>query len=120
MIKSKTKVKKQATRKTNPFLVETILLANKNPKWVEVASLLTGPRRKRKDVNLSELQKYSGTVVVCGKVLSGGDAPKKLKVVALSFSEKAKEKLLKAGCEVKKLSEEIEKNKDAKEVKIIK
>ena len=120
MEKSKTKIKKQIGKKTNSLLVETITLAYKNPKWIEVASLLSGPRRKRKDVNLSELEKYSGTVVICGKVLSGGDAPKKLKVAALSFSEKAKEKLLGAGCEVKNLLDEIKTNKDAKEVKIIK
>ena len=43
-----------------------------------------------------------------------------MKVVALNFSEKAKEKLKKAGCEVRTIMEEIEKNKEAKGVKILK
>ncbi|PJE81372.1 hypothetical protein COU58_02735 [Candidatus Pacearchaeota archaeon CG10_big_fil_rev_8_21_14_0_10_32_42] len=120
MIKTKTKIEKQLNKKTNSILVETIVLAKRNPKWLEVAGILTGPRRMRKDMNLSELEKYSGTVVVCGKILSQGDAPKKLKVVALGFSEIAKEKLLKAGCEIRTIAEEIKLNKDAKEVKLIK
>ncbi|MBU2612694.1 MAG: uL15 family ribosomal protein [Nanoarchaeota archaeon] len=121
MIKSKTKVERQLKNKNNPELVETIVLAKKNPKWVEVASLLTGSRKKRRNVNLDELEGIpSQNVVVCGKVLSDGEISKKLKVVALSFSQKAKEKLLKAGCEVSTIMEEIKKNKDALGVVVLK
>jgi len=82
---------------------------------------LAGPRKKRKNVNLKELEKISSEIVViCGKVLSEGEISKKMKVVALNFSEKAKEKLKKAGCEVRTIMEEIEKNKEAKGVKILK
>lgn len=120
-MKSKTKVENQLERKTNPELVETIILAKKNPKWIEVAAILAGPRKKRKNVNLKELEKISSEIVViCGKVLSEGEISKKMKVVALNFSEKAKEKLKKAGCEVRTIMEEIEKNKEAKGVKILK
>lgn len=120
-MKSKTKVESQLTRKTNPDLVETILLAKKNPKWIEVAGILTGPRKKRKDVNVGKIDGTpSETIVICGKVLSEGEISKKLKIVALSFSEKAKEKLKKAGCETKTIVEEIKQNKEAKGVKILK
>jgi len=120
-MKSKTKVEFLLEKKTNPELVNTIILAKKNPKWMEVASILSGPRKKRKNVNLNELEKISSeTVIVCGKVLSEGNISKKMKIVALSFSEKAKEKLKKAECEVKTIIEEMKINKDAKGVKILK
>jgi len=120
-MKSKTKIESQLTRKTNPELVETVLLAKKSPKWLEVASILSGPRRKRKNVNVGEIEKVnSETIVVCGKVLSEGEISKKVRVIALGFSEKAKDKLKKAGCETNTIAEEIKKNKEAKGVKIFK
>lgn len=121
MTKSKTKIGKQIERKTSPSLVETIVLAKKNPKWIQVAEVLTGPRRMRKNFNVGELSKYnSGTVVVCGKVLSQGEISKKMKIAALGYSESAKEKLLNAGCEIKSIVEEINLNKEAKGVEIAK
>ena len=121
MIKSNTKVEKQIRNKTNPELVETIILAKKNEKWKEVASILAGPRKKRKNANLNDLEKCSSqNVIVCGKVLSDGEISKKLRVCALSFSQKGKEKLLKAGCELSTILEEINKNKDAKGVLVLK
>jgi len=120
-MKSKTKVESQLGRKTNPELVETIILAKKNPKWLEVAGILAGPRKKRKDVNLCQLETSpSESILICGKVLSEGEISKKMKVIALSFSEKAKEKLKKAGCELNTIMEEIKSNKDAKGIKILK
>lgn len=122
-MKSKTKISKQLVRKTNPELVETILLAKKNAAWNEIASILSGSRRKRKNVNLNELDKLIGNekvMVVPGKVLSEGDFSKKAKIVALSFSEKAKEKLLNAKSEVSSILEEIKSNPSAKDVKVLK
>jgi large subunit ribosomal protein L18e len=120
-MKSKTQIETQLKSKTNPLLVETIILAKKNSAWLEVAHILTGPRRKRANVNLSEIGKITESiVVVCGKVLSQGEIGSKKKVVALNFSEKAREKLLKANCEVVLLKDEIQNNKNAKGVKIIK
>jgi len=122
-MKSKTKISKQLERKTNPKLVETILLAKKNTAWLEIASILSRPRRKRKNINLSELNKLvdkEKIVVIPGKVLSEGEFNKKAKIVALSFSEKAKEKLLNAKCEVSSILEEIKSNPSAKDVKILK
>ena len=119
-MKSKTKIEGQLKKKTNPLLVRTIILAKKNSAWLEVASILTGSRRNKKDANLSNLEKISGDVVVCGKVLSQGEIGKKKRIIALNFSEKAKEKLKKAGCEIVLLVEEIKKNKEMKGVTIFK
>jgi len=120
-MKSKTKIESQLKRKTSSNLVETIILAKKNPKWIEIASVLTGSRRNRNDFNLTDIEKIDGEViVVCGKVLSQGEISKKVKVAALNFSDKAKEKLKKAGCDTVLLIEEIQKNKDAKGVVILK
>ena len=119
-IKSKNKIERQIKGKTNRALVETILLAKKKPSWIEVAGLLTIPGRKRKDFNLSDVEKTEGTVLVaCGKILSQGDVTKKIKVVALGFSENAKLKLKNAGCETITILDEIKKNKEAKGVVIL-
>lgn len=120
MIKSKSKIEFQLKKKTNPELVETILLAKKNSSWLDVASMLTRNRKDRKDANLSELEKIKGDIVVCGKVLSQGEIASKKRVIAFSFSKKAEEKLKKAGCEVILLKDEINKNKEAKGVTILK
>lgn len=122
-MKSKTLIEYQLQRKTNNNLVETIINAKKNSAWLEIASTLVGPRRKRIDMNLSQIDtqaKAGETIIIPGKVLSGGEVSKKFKIVAISFSAKAEEKLKKAGCEAVLISQEIERNKDAKGVKILK
>lgn len=122
MPKSNTKIKKQTERKTNSELVETIKLANKHSNWKVVAEILSGPRKNRINLNLNELNKKideNKKVVVIGKVLSQGEIEKKIKIAALGFSEKAKDKLLKAGCEVSLISEEIKKNPEAKDIEVI-
>lgn len=120
MIKSKTKIEKQLRRKTNPELVETIILAKKNPLWIEVAQILTMPKRKIKDVNLSDIQNSEGKIIVVpGKVLSQGEISKKVQIAAINFSEKSKEKLEQAGCEVLSIKELILKNKEGKGVTIL-
>ncbi|MBU2104274.1 MAG: 50S ribosomal protein L18e [Nanoarchaeota archaeon] len=122
-MKSKTKISKQSARKTNPVLVETVISAKKNDKWLEVARMLSRPRRKRIGVNLNDLNKEisdNQIIVIPGKVLSQGDLTKKAKIIAFNFSEKAKDKLLKSGCEISTIIEEIKKNPDAKGIKIIK
>mgnify|MGYP001613512789 CR=1 FL=1 len=49
MTKSKTKIESQLRRKTDDELVETTIAAKKQEKWVEVASILSGPRRESID-----------------------------------------------------------------------
>lgn len=123
MTKSKTLVEKQLQRKSNSILVETIIQAKKKEAWNEVAELLSGPRRKRMNLNLTELNGVEASdkdiLVVSGKVLSEGQVDKKLKIVALGFSERAKEKLLKAGCKVSSILEEIKLNPTGKNLKVL-
>jgi len=122
-MKSKTKISKQLEKKSNSILMETILAGKKNDSWNQVAGILSGPRRKRICLNLEEISKNSKNgeiVLIPGKVLSQGEIDKKIKVVALNFSEKAKEKLLSAKCEVEYIINEIKSNPSAKGIKIIK
>jgi len=121
-MKSKTKISKQLNKKRNPVLVETILAAKKNENWLPVAAILAGPRKKFINLNLQEIDGLAGkenSIVVSGKVLSHGEVTKKIKVVALNFSKRAREKLLKSKSEVVEIIDEIKKNPDAKNIKIL-
>ena len=69
---------------------------------------------------ISEETKEGEIIVIPGKVLSDGEITKKLKIIALAFSEKAKEKILKSNSEYSYIIEEIKKNPEAKGIKIIK
>ena len=122
-MKSNTKIEKQLRKKRNPELVETIIAAKKQEKWKEIASLISTPKRKRIEFNINEIDKFAEggeILVIPGKVLSMGDIDKKIKIVALSFSKKAREKLKGAGCEIFTLLEEIKKNPHGKEIRILK
>jgi len=122
-MKSKTLIDKQAKRKTNVELVEAIIKAKKHIKWISVASLLSAPRRKKISVNLDKIDKQTkegDTIVVPGKVLGNGDVSKKLRIVALSFSEEARKKLKEKKCELISIKKEIDINPEAKGVKLLK
>ena len=122
-MKSKTKIEKQTKKKTNSDLVETIRLAKKNKKWLEVASLLSVPRSKMSEVNLDKIDyesKEKERILIPGKVLSQGEVNKKIRVIALGFSESAKIKLLNAKCDVAYIGDEIKNNPEAKGIKILK
>ena len=109
---SKTRISKRMKKKTNSELVETIMLAKKHN--LELAKLLSIPTRRRIKKNLEEIDKEAKeneTIIVPGKVLGQGNINKKIRVVALSFSENAEEKLKKAKCETRTLSEELKKSK---------
>jgi len=121
-MKTKTKISKQAKKKTNPDLVEAILLAKKSKGWLKVAGILSYPRRIRKNINLKDLNekvKANGKYVFAGKVLSLGEVNKKFEIAALGYSETAKEKLNKAGCKILNMVEEIKKNPDAKGLELL-
>ena len=124
-MKSKTLIEKQTKRKNNIELVETIRAAKKNDSWIEVANVLSYPRRKKTIVNLSDIEKASkegDLIVVPGKVLSGGEITKKIRIVAMQFSKAAKEKILNSKNKIEMLLilEEIKKNPKAQGVKILK
>lgn len=122
-MKTKSIIEKQLKRKTNPELVETIISAKKNKAWLEVAGLISTPRKRHSSINLEDIEKVAKegeTLVIPGKVLSQGDLNKKVKIVALNFSEKAKEKLLKSGIKSDSILNEIKSNPEAKGIKILK
>lgn len=119
---NKTKIEKKLKRKTNPELVRTIISGKKKDNWLGVTHIISGPRRKQVKLNLRDINdqsKDNETIVVPGKVLGDGEITKKIKIVALSFSKSAEEKLKKAGIEMKKIKEEIEKNPEAKNIIIL-
>lgn len=90
------------TGPTNPELqslikdLKTLSITNKVNIWKRIATELEKPTRKRRKVNLFQIDKHakSGeTVIVPGKVLATGDLTKQVKVVAWSFSEQAQSKI---------------------------
>ena len=124
MTKSKTKIEKQAQRKNNEDLVETIGAAKKTGSefWMQVASILSSPRRQKVAVNLNDIEKSTkegDSIVVPGKVLSQGELSKKVAIVAFAFSDKTREKLLKTKSQAITMLEEIKKNPGAKGVRIL-
>jgi len=121
-MKTKTKIEKQLTRKNNPVLVETIILAKKSPAWKRVAEVISSPRKQKREKNLDEISKISKDgegVIVPGKVLAQGELNKKLKIVALTFSRVAREKILNSKGEVITILDEIKKNPEAKNLRIL-
>ncbi|PIN91025.1 50S ribosomal protein L18e [Candidatus Pacearchaeota archaeon CG10_big_fil_rev_8_21_14_0_10_32_14] len=120
---SKTQLSKRTDRKNNTELVETINLCKKtnNETWNEVAKILSGPTRLRLNVNLDELNSVEGELIVIpGKVLSSGNLTKKKKIVALSFSGNAKEKLNKDKIEYGYIKDEVKKNQKGEKIVIFK
>lgn len=120
---SKTKIKKDLKRKTNPRTLEIIELARKQKNWLPLAKFIAGPTRNYISMNLEVIDKKiaGGEVaVIPGKVLGIGEISKKAKICAISFSESAIEKMKKGKIDYCFISDEIKKNPDAKGVKIIK
>ncbi len=120
---SKTKIKRNLIRKTNPSIIETINLSRKNQNWLELSKILSSSSRKYSSVNLSDIEKATSigdTIVVLGKILSLGELSKKIRICSLSISHNAREKLKKTKSEWRSLTEEIKSNPKCEGVKIIK
>jgi len=116
---SKTQISKRIQKKTNPEVVETIELAKKN-NLLEIAKRLSSPKSNYINLNLEELnQLKEDKILVPGKVLGNGEIERKIKIIALGFSQSAKEKLKKAGCEIKTIMQEIKDNPKLEGVKLI-
>ncbi|MEM0465138.1 MAG: uL15 family ribosomal protein [Candidatus Pacearchaeota archaeon] len=118
---SKTEINKKMRRKTNPYLVDTIFLSKKSGN-LELAKKLSVSTKQRITINLSQLNDIKEEkIIVPGKILGSGEINKnkKLNILALSYSKQAKEKLKKAGCEFRTIKEELEKNSNLSDYKII-
>jgi ribosomal protein L18E len=119
---SQTKLKARTKRKTDSILVDTITEARKNREWNEVAKLLSSSTKRQSSVNLFDIDRQTSagdTVVIVGKVLSGGELSKKVRICALSISEKANKKLKDNKSEFATIFEEINKNKKAEGIKLL-
>ena len=122
-MKSKTRIEKKAKRKTSLALVETIRSSKKLEGWNEVSDLVSLPKRKSIILNLSEINEMSKdgeSVVVPGKVLSEGEIEKKIRLIALKFSKKAVEKLLRDKVAFSYINDEIKKNPQGKNLRVLK
>jgi len=94
---------------------------HKKPIWKRVAEDLEKPRRIRRVVNLSRINRYSKdgeTIIVPGKVLGDGILEKKVDIAAFQFSQSAVEKIKSAGGNVLSISELLKKNPEGKGVKL--
>jgi large subunit ribosomal protein L18e len=90
--------------------------------WRKVAEFLEKPKRRRVAVNLSRINRYTkegDVVVVPGKALSAGTLTHSVTVAAFSFSEKAKEKIEKAGGRCLKIEELLNQNPKGSNIKVI-
>ncbi|MEM1661352.1 MAG: 50S ribosomal protein L18e [Desulfurococcaceae archaeon] len=90
--------------------------------WRAIADELEKPRRRRRVVNISRINRYTRegeVVVVPGKVLGCGNIDHRVIVAAPFFSKTAVEKIKKAGGEVMSIFELVESNPKGSGVKII-
>jgi len=120
-MENKNKIEKKIKKKTNPFLVKTLIhLKKKNPK---IAKELGRPKRSQIKFNLRELNekcKDGEKILIPGILLGAGELEKKVKIVCWSFSKSAEEKAKKSKSEIVTIVEEIKKNPELKELKMIK
>ncbi|WP_456472418.1 50S ribosomal protein L18e [Methanocaldococcus sp.] len=116
------------TRSTNPKLVKLIetlkyeSYKNNAKIWKDLARRLAKPRRRRAEVNISKINRYTkdgDMVVVPGKVLGAGRLDHKVVVAAFSFSETAKRLIEEAGGEAISIEELIKRNPKGSNVKIM-
>lgn len=116
------------TGSTNPILAGLILqlkkrATEKNEKiWHRIAEDLETSARMRSAVNLYKIirsLKENETAIVPGKVLGTGDITHKISVAAYSFSDSAKEKILKSKGEAMSIADLLQKNPKPQNLRII-
>ncbi|HDO19281.1 MAG TPA: 50S ribosomal protein L18e [Thermoplasmatales archaeon] len=115
-------------KKTNPSLIHLIQELKKKahendaPIWRDIAERLERPLRNWTVVNIDKIERYVNEkeiALIPGKVLSSGSLTKKITVAAWAFSEKAKEKIQKAGGECISIEELIKRNPKGSNIRII-
>ena len=85
--------------------------------WRRIADDLSFSTRRRREVNLSRINKYAGskeTIIVPGKVLGTGNIEKEIKVAAWQFSKAARDKLGKNALSLQELLKSNPKGKDCR------
>jgi len=116
------------TKATNPRLInliETLKIESyKNDAkiWKDIAKRLSKPARKRAEVNISKINRYTkedDIVIVPGKVLGSGKLNHKVVVAAFSFSETAKRAIEESGGKYLTIEELLKKNPKGSMVRIM-
>lgn len=116
------------TGPTNPYLKSLIEdlrkkhFESKSGIWLSIAEKLAKSRRKRINVNLSDIDRNTSKndiVVVPGIVLASGELTKPVSIVAWRFSEAAKEKIKKSKGKIMTIEELAKENPKGTGVKII-
>jgi len=114
--------------KTNPVLINLIHELKKHsiekeaPIWKDIALRLEKPSQNWSEVNLNRISKYINekeTALIPGKVLSTGTLTKKVSIAAWSFSERAVEKIKKAGGTTMSIEDLMKKNPNGKDIRIM-
>ncbi|MEM4367271.1 MAG: 50S ribosomal protein L18e [Candidatus Anstonellales archaeon] len=117
---SKSEVMLMKEDKRLAHLIES-LRASKKGVWKRIAHFLGRSKRQRVAVNLSKISKVAKegeVIVVPGKVLGDGSAPK-AKIAAYSFSDMARKKLMKEGAEILEIEKLYSSNKEGKGIRIV-
>jgi large subunit ribosomal protein L18e len=116
------------TTKTNPALITLIhelkkhANENKVQIWKDIAIRLEKSSKNWPVVNLDKISRFTGekeTALIPGKVLSNGELTKKISIAAWSFSDKAHEKIKKAGGKTLTIEELVKNNPKGKDVRIL-
>ncbi|HVQ00385.1 MAG TPA: 50S ribosomal protein L18e [Candidatus Thermoplasmatota archaeon] len=116
------------TKKTNPQLISLIenlrkiAYENKAPIWKDIAERLEKPAQNWPEVTLTRINTYINekeTALIPGKVLSTGKLTKKVSIAAWAFSEKAHEKIKKAGGKTLTIEDLVKHNPKGKDVRIL-
>ena len=96
-------------------------IENKVKIWKRLAVDLESSTRRRSEVNLFKIEKFSNPdeiIVVPGKVLGTGELTKKVKVAAFNFSDSAYQKI-KAKGDAMSILELVKSNPKGKKVRIL-
>lgn len=116
------------TGPTNPYLKQLIENLRKKsfelnaPIWKTIAEKLEKSRRKRIEVNLSDIErntKENDTIIVPGKILSSGDLTKPVRIAAWQLSKEAREKIEISKGKCLTIEELIKENPKGAGVKIV-
>jgi large subunit ribosomal protein L18e len=118
----------QKVKKTNPLLIHLInelkkqSLEKEAPIWKDIALRLEKSHQNWAEVNLKRISAHihdKETALVPGKVLSTGTLTKKVTIAAWSFSDKAIDKIKKAGGTSVSIEELMKKNPEGKNIRIM-
>ena len=97
---------------------------SKKKVWKSLAEEINKPARHKKPINMWQLnniaKKQKGIFITASKILSFGEIEAKVSVVAPEYSDKAKEKIEKAGGQLTRLEEFLEAKETKGEIILIK